>query len=145
MTERFESNVSRLHDIFINAGLATLNEPYTLDHVEERKNVVDCALVALHGQYEIIYAEVRSNQEGIGADLARSHLTPCLIITRMDVRYVFTVLDGKDKPYHARCPTDGEYVLKEIAGAIADDESLDQWSVGRKVEETMRVIPMVRE
>ncbi len=137
--EGFETDVSAMHDLFIGAGFETVNDPYTLDHVEERKNVIDCILVAKHGEYEVVYAEVRSNQESIAADLARSHLTPCLVITKMAGKYVFTVLDVNDRPYHARIREDGESMLREFVGMIADIPK-NKWEAGQKVGDMLRSI-----
>ena len=120
----FAEAVSHVHRLLYDAGFETLNELYPLGRVSERKKVIDCILAARRGEYEVIYAEVESNQEGIAGDLARSHLTPCLVITNIGGSYAFTVLDY-DAPRNTPRTSKGnrrrlEAIIDEIREASGD-------------------------
>ncbi len=136
----FEDNVSTLHDLLIRAGFETINELCPLEQVGERKNVIDCILIARLGNYEIIYAEVRSNQEGIAADLARAHLTPCLVITRMEGRHTLTIFDhDTSKVIHAHIPEEKIGMVKESFHIIGE-MGHKQWDVNQQVRKHLRTI-----
>lgn len=128
----FKENVSHIHDMFYNAGFATLNEFYSLDRVAEKKKVIDCVLVAKRGEYEIIYAEVKSNQESIAGDLAKSHHIPCLVITQMNDMYAFTVLDY-DSPRNTRKTSMGNKArLNALIDEIRDMPD-DMWEANQHI------------
>ena len=136
----FEEAIIELHEIFVNAGLETLNEPHTLDHVEKRGNVIDCVLVARNAGYDIIYAEVRSNRESIASDLAKSHITPCLVITKEAEKVTFTVLD-QDRPRHW-APDYWKEALKQLA-CEADDANHDLWAISSRISGSIRAGKML--
>ncbi len=136
----FEDNVSILHDLFTDSGFETMNELCPLEQINERRNIIDCILIAKHMDYEIIYAEVKSNQEGIAADLARAHLTPCLVITRMEKRHILTIFDhDASKVIRARVPEGKNGIIKEIIhiiGGMGDN----QWDVNEQVGKHLVII-----
>lgn len=141
--KKFATNVSILQDIFTEKGLETINDPYILDQVEEKKSVIDCVLVAKHGEYDIIYAEVKSNQQSISSALARSHFTPCLIVTKMDGKYSFTSL-YEDKPYYVQIKGNGLLMLKQVAERILKTPT-DHWKTGQGVDNFLHTIMEFQE
>jgi len=121
----FDDRVTHIQEVFHRSEFDTVNEPYPLDQVAHRKKVAGCVLLARRECFEVIYAEVESNPESISGDLARSHLTPCLVITRMGTAHVFTATDNDTlKPIHAKAAEGKEARLWELVkyvGSLTGD------------------------
>ena len=129
----FAENVSAMHDLFRCGGFGTMCKPYPLDQVREKKNVIDCICIASRNDYEVIYAEVKSNQESIAGDLIRSHLIPCLVITRMGQTFVYSVMNDEFGSFHVRISEDRKNMLKTMLYDIGKKIGNDKWMTNKEV------------
>jgi len=129
----FDDHVYHMQDLFYRSDFDTVNELYPLNRVTNRKKVFGCVLLARRDRFDVVYAEVESNPESIAGDLAKSHLTPCLVITRADADYVFTVMDyDTSKPVHAKAGRGEESRMRELVKYIGDIDG-DSWGVNHEL------------
>lgn len=136
----FNDNVSYIQELFHKFEFDTVNELYPLDQIGKRNMVLDCIMLAKRGCFEVIYVEVKANSESIAGDLARSHLTPCLVITRINTVYVFTTINYRSfKPIHSKTNEGQETRLDELVEFIGEKND-DPWEMNSRLVDFMNTM-----